>query len=74
MMGNRAGDFTQPVQAAIKPQNNTQFTVYVLSSYSIVNKTELQSKQTQLPENKTKTQQPYTLLKERSKKDNIYIH
>jgi len=30
----------QSVQAAIKPQNNPQFTLYVLSSYSIVNKTE----------------------------------
>lgn len=39
VMGNRGRDTTQSVQAAVKPQNNTQFTFYVLSSYSFANKT-----------------------------------
>lgn len=40
MTENRGRDIAQSVQAAIKPQNNTQFTFYALSSYSIINKTE----------------------------------
>lgn len=71
VMGTRGRDITQSVQAAIKPQNNTPFTFYVLSSYSFANKTG-NYKENKPTASKEKPQQP-TLQKDSSKKASIYI-
>lgn len=66
------GGISQSVQAAIKPQNNTQFTFYVLATALLI-KQALTKKTNPTALKENKSTQAYTLLEVRSKKADIYI-